>query len=92
VKRLRFNGGLGEAAKAVAVPRSRGGTWTRLAKLHKACHPQCVDCGSIVGIETDHVIPLHLGGTNAWGNLASRCHECHSRKSAIEQQKRQGLT
>lgn len=81
MKRLRFNGGLGEAARAVAVPRSRGGTWTRTAKLHKACHPQCARCGSIVDLQTDHIVPLHKGGTNAWGNLQSLCVSCHQIKT-----------
>ena len=34
--------------------------------------------------DVDHIKPKRLGGTDARGNLQSLCHECHSRKSAGE--------
>ena len=82
MRRIRFDGGLGTPARAIPVARSRGGTWTRTAKLHKACNPQCAHCGSIVDLQTDHIVPLHRGGTNAWGNLQSLCASCHNIKTS----------
>jgi len=84
MRRWKFNGGLETASKAVQWQASRGGTWTRTAKHHKAVHPCCAVCGSVVDLETDHIIPLHRGGTNEWKNLQSLCAEHHREKTAAE--------
>lgn len=88
MRRLRFDGGLGKAYDhAKQQQHSRGGTWTRIAKQHKAIHVQCAKCGAIADLETDHIVPLHKGGTNDWRNLQSLCRQCHATKTASEQGK-----
>jgi 5-methylcytosine-specific restriction protein A len=67
-----------------SVSRARGGTWTRIAKHHKMVHVQCAHCGTVADLETDHIVPLHRGGTNDWKNLQSLCKSCHAIKSARE--------
>ena len=84
MKRFRYQGGLGKAMSMVNTTRSRGGSWTRKAKQHKAIEIQCRKCGSIVGLECDHIVPLHRGGTNDASNLQSLCKECHASKTANE--------
>jgi 5-methylcytosine-specific restriction protein A len=68
----------------VNTTRSRGGSWTRKAKQHKAIEISCRSCGSIVGLEADHIVPLHRGGTNDPSNIQSLCHVCHAAKTASE--------
>ena len=88
MRRLRFDGGLGKAYDhAKQQQHSRGGTWTRIAKQHKAIHVQCAKCGAIADLETDHIVPLHKGGTNDCRNLQSLCRQCHAIKTAAEQGK-----
>ena len=38
---------------------------------------ECINCGSTVGIEYHHVVPLSLGGTNRLTNIVPVCHACH---------------
>lgn len=83
-RRFRWDGQLGEPYRFRASDRSRGGTWSRTAKAHKDCHPQCAGCGTVANLETDHIVPLHRGGTNAWTNLQSLCTLCHAAKTARE--------
>ena len=84
--RWRYTGNLGKPFSMVNTMRSRGGSWTRTAKHHKAVHPQCAHCGAITELETDHIIPLHKGGTDSWTNLQSLCKECHGRKTQKDRQ------
>ena len=84
MRRMTYSGNLGKPMRGHEWGKSRGGTWTRTARLHKACHPTCANCGAIHELETDHIVPLHRGGTNAWSNLQSLCTECHKLKSAQE--------
>ncbi len=32
----------------------------------------------------DHIIPIHMGGTNDWTNLCALCLQCHGKKTAFE--------
>ena len=84
MRRFRYEGGLGKAISMINTTRSRGGSWTRKAKQHKAIEISCRKCGSIVGLECDHIVPLHRGGTNDASNLQSLCKECHASKTASE--------
>ena len=84
MRRFRYEGGLGKAISMVNTMRSRGGSWTRKAKQHKAIEISCRSCGSIVGLEADHIVPLHRGGTNDPSNIQSLCHACHAAKTASE--------
>lgn len=40
--------------------------------------------------EVDHVVPLHLGGSNAMGNLQGICKPCHKLKTDGEERARDG--
>lgn len=87
MRRERFQGGLGKVIRAeVQRPKRR---W-RMAAQHKANNIQCAHCGRLATLEVDHVVPLHLGGTDAVTNLQSLCKECHARKTAREATARAG--
>lgn len=40
----------------------------------------CVDCGSTVDLEADHIVPLAAGGSFDPRNGATRCRRCHQAK------------
>ncbi len=42
---------------------------------------RCVDCGRVLGLETDHVDPVAHGGPTCAGNVRDRCRPCHRRKT-----------
>ena len=73
-------------ASAGATERTRGGKWQRIrAQVLRRDHYRCVDCGRVgLDNEVDHINPLHLGGTDALNNLATRCKACHAAKTAAE--------
>lgn len=81
MRRFRYSGGLGRTFDMVNTNRSRGGSWSRLAKQMKAITPYCQQCGNIVGLECDHVVPLHKGGSNDVTNLRVLCRDCHAIKT-----------
>lgn len=82
--RWKYKADLGKTFNYAHTSRSRGGTWTRIAREHKAVHMCCAHCGAVADLETDHIVPLHRGGTNEWKNLQSLCVACHSRKTNNE--------
>lgn len=50
----------------------------------------CVKCGKGVGpLEVDHVVPLHVGGSNDPANLELLCRDCHRVKTELEGRARQ---
>ena len=55
--------------------------WERIRAHHLEEFPNCVDCG-VPGFHVDHEIPIKKGGTHDYNNLKTRCHSCHSRKTA----------
>ena len=83
-RRWKYHAGLGKPISMINTIRSRGGTWTRIAKAHKAVHMCCAVCGAVADLETDHIIPLHRGGTNEWSNLQSLCRTHHVIKTTAE--------
>jgi len=42
----------------------------------------CYQCGSMVQLSIDHVIPLSRGGSHGIGNLATLCRKCNSSKGS----------
>lgn len=47
------------------------------AKVHTRDDHTCVKCGHHRNLETHHIVPIHMGGTNTEGNLITLCHSCH---------------
>lgn len=43
---------------------------------------RCRICGTTERLSVDHVVPLHLGGTNEFENLQTLCLSCNCRKGA----------
>jgi len=50
------------------------------AAIYSLCHEQCVYCGSIDRLTTDHIIALHVGGPHCQSNLLVACKSCNSSK------------
>lgn len=48
-------------------------------QLRKALGCKCVNCGSDIGIEYHHIVPLALGGTNRLTNIVPLCNICHEK-------------
>jgi len=42
----------------------------------------CLNCGSPVDLECDHIIPISRGGTNFFDNLMTLCRDCNRSKGA----------
>lgn len=60
-----------------------GGTWGRLRKQLIALYGEvCLACGSVDGIQIDHVLPVALGGASDLDNLQLLCGPCNRAKSA----------
>ena len=59
--------------------------WQRLRLAKLKADPLCEYCtgGTVTAAtEVDHKVPISKGGDPwAWENLASTCHECHSKKT-----------
>jgi 5-methylcytosine-specific restriction protein A len=78
---------------AAVVPsctqRTRGSAWVKLRRETMAddsglCRA-CAAAGRVrAGEEVDHIVPLHLGGTDDRANRQLLCRECHGEKSAQE--------
>jgi 5-methylcytosine-specific restriction protein A len=74
------------------VERLRGGALTRLRKRLMARSGglgECPDCQAgypikltLATMEADHIVALHLGGTNAFANYRALHVDCHARITA----------
>ena len=65
--------------------KKAGGTFTKAEweYLKKQYNYHCLCCGKSepeVVIETDHIIPVCLGGSNSIDNIQPLCHKCNSKK------------
>lgn len=50
--------------------------WLRMKKLESGC---CELCGSQMGLEVHHIIPVVCGGTDDERNLIALCRGCHAK-------------
>ena len=48
-------------------------------QLRKVLGCKCVNCGSDIGIEYHHIVPLALEGTNRLTNIVPLCNICHEK-------------
>ena len=66
-------------------PRIRGRRGRRIREQVKQEEPLCLVClaNGIVKAaeEVDHIVPLHLGGTNELTNMQGLCRACHDIKT-----------
>jgi len=68
-----------------AAARGYDSTWAKLARKHRAAHPECAWCGG-AGQLVDHVVPLTQGGARLHpANLQTLCRSCHTIKTRAEQ-------
>lgn len=78
-----------KARPVQATKRPTGNSLYALMKSYSLNHPRiCAECkrkGLVsYGDELDHIMPLHLGGSNAEQNLEWLCREHHLEKSKSE--------
>lgn len=68
--------------------RLRGGRWGRTRARIEALRPLCPHCTALgftrAGVELDHIVALHNGGSNDDGNLQLLCEPHHKAKTAID--------
>lgn len=78
-----------------ATERGYGWKWQKLrprilAKNDGYC-VHCTRAGRVrPAVEVDHIVPKHLGGTNAEANLQGLCSACHKIKTQKEAADAQG--
>ena len=62
--------------------------WRKIRNAYIQAHPLCEQCqtqGRVTPAqEVDHIIPLERGGTHDEANLQALCKQCHSSKTARE--------
>lgn len=76
-----------------AVRFYRSSKWTRCSRRHRAAEPFCRSCRThgllIVGVLTDHIVPIHCGGAPYdEANLQTLCARCHDIKRQRESQRK----
>ncbi|MDT3768202.1 HNH endonuclease [Gleimia hominis] len=71
-----------------AINKRYDSRWRKIRAAYVAQHPLCEDClkqGRYTPVqEVHHVLPLEHGGTHDFGNLRSLCKPCHSRQTALD--------
>jgi 5-methylcytosine-specific restriction protein A len=54
--------------------------WEIVRRAYLAMYPACVVCGE-PATQTDHILPLRMGGTHEVANLRGLCGSCHSKRT-----------
>ena len=76
------------------MERTRGRRWMRIRDAVLDADPLCALCKAegrtVAAREVDHVVPLHLGGTDDRANLRGLC-KAHHRKVTREQEAGRGV-
>jgi len=77
---------------SAAVERIRGWKLTKIRdRILLRDGYTCRGCGRVSSsLEVDHIIPLHLGGSESDENRQSTCGDCHQKKSEQEEKEREG--
>jgi len=66
-----------------------GGAWRKIRDAYLSNHPTCANPyqlhgGDVPATEVDHIIARRKGGSDDPDNLQALCKGCHSRKTALE--------
>lgn len=68
--------------------RLRGAKWSAAIERVRERNPLCARCEAkgliTLGVEMDHIVPLHRGGGNEDANLQLLCSPCHREKTREE--------
>jgi 5-methylcytosine-specific restriction endonuclease McrA len=72
-----------------SVSRLPAGAWNPIRRrVLQAANGLCEECRReqrlSVATDVDHIVPLHLGGSNADANLQALCGPCHRDKTSRE--------
>lgn len=60
----------------------------RLLAREPLCRACVEQCKVTAAVQVDHIVPLHLGGSEDESNLQGLCLKCHDAKSAKEAKNR----
>lgn len=71
------------ARRPTSTQQGYGAKWRKLRAWILSGEPLCRVCGA-PATDVDHITPKARGGTDDVDNLQPLCHECHSRKTALE--------
>lgn len=70
--------------KPVKAGKLAGGIWQRLSESVRVQTPFCGCCGKVRGrLETHHILPRRLGGSDDRSNLIPLCPSCHKRVESL---------
>jgi 5-methylcytosine-specific restriction protein A len=72
-----------EKRRQNSAARGYGYAWRKLRQRILEQFPICVKCGLTPSDTVDHVITKVRGGSDDESNLQALCRECHSRKTAL---------
>ena len=77
-----------EAARGNSAARGYDRRWRKRRRRWLMAHPTCPECArrgfGKAATDVDHLVPLSAGGADYESNCESKCHECHSAKTARE--------
>lgn len=81
---LKHNPHPDEISKEKARPEPRRRTISERVRneVWRRDQGKCVDCGSRVRLEYDHIIPVSKGGSSTARNIELRCETCNRQKGA----------
>ena len=66
-----------------SAQRGYGSAWRRIRACVLAKNPICTKCWLEPSNTVDHIVTKARGGTDDEANLQALCRECHSRKTAL---------
>jgi 5-methylcytosine-specific restriction protein A len=76
-----------DASRPNATVRGYGLAWRKKRDAYLCQHPWCesgTHAENIPATDVDHKVSKRIGGSDDASNLEALCHECHSRKTALE--------
>jgi 5-methylcytosine-specific restriction protein A len=84
-----------QTPRTITVTRQRGRPWMRKREsILQRDFGICQECKRIgrlsIAHPVDHIVPLHLGGSDDDSNLESLCIKCHEAKNKREHAQRFG--